>query len=134
MEKKFTEPTQLRPGGNRMLDAALVSIDLLHFIKQIKNEVAWQNSDRNAITVFKAENMRIVLVALKKGASMDTHTANGIISVQVLQGHIKFNTGKQSVELHDGQLLALHEKIPHSVIAIEETVFLLTLSVSPIVK
>ena len=35
------------------MDAALVTIDLRNFIKQIKEEKAWNESDRNAITVFK---------------------------------------------------------------------------------
>ena len=61
-------------------------------------------------------------------SEMPRHTADGIISVQVLEGLIQFNTDKQSVELGKGQMLALHERIPHSVKAIRETVFLLTLT------
>ena len=59
---------------------------------------------------------------------MATHTAKGIISVQVLEGQIKFTTDAQTAALNKGQMLTLHEGIPHSVLAIEETVFLLTLS------
>lgn len=130
MEEKFNEATPQRPSGNRIIDAELVSIDLPHFLKQIKSEIAWQTSDRNAITVFKTDGMRIVLIALHKGARMDTHTANGIISIQVLQGHIEFKTNGQTVEFSDGQLLALHKSIPHSVLALKESIFLLTLSTS----
>lgn len=98
------------------------------FIKQIKEETTWKESDRNAITVFKTNGLRIVLLALHEGAEMARHTAEGIISVQVLEGKMKFNTDKQSVELSKGQILALHEQIPHSVLAIKETIFLLTLT------
>jgi len=48
--------------------------------------------------------------------------------VQVLEGRIQFDTGQQSVELSKGHMLALHEGIPHSVLAKEESVFLLTLA------
>ena len=34
----------------------------------------------------------------------------------------------KSVELSKGQMLALHERIPHSVLALKEAVFLLTLT------
>ena len=52
-----------------------------------------------------------------------------MISVQVLQGQILFTTGEQSVELGKGEMLALlHEGVPHSVLAKEETIFLLTLT------
>ena len=59
---------------------------------------------------------------------MVRHTADGIISVQVLVGRLQFNTDQQSVELNKGEMLALHERIPHSVLALKETVFLLTLT------
>ena len=130
MEIKYNEATPQRPEGDRSLDAALVAIDLPVFVKQIKEESTWKESDRNAITVFKTNGLRIVLIALHKGAVMPTHTADGIISVQVLEGQMQFNTEWRSVELSNGQMLALHERIPHSVLALKETIFLLTLTTS----
>ena len=131
MENKSNEATPQRPGGNRQLDAMMVTIDLPVFMKQIKEEKPWLESDRNAMTVFKTDGMRIVLIALHAGAEMATHTANGIISVQVLEGRIKFSIDQQSVELTKNQVVTLHERIPHSVLAKEESIFLLTLS-SPV--
>jgi quercetin dioxygenase-like cupin family protein len=128
MEEKYNEATPQRPEGDRQVDAPILAIDLPRFIKQIKEETAWEESDRNAITVFKTNGLRIVLIALHKGAEMVKHTAEGIISVQVLEGKMQFNTDQQSVELSKGKMLALHERIPHTVLAIEETIFLLTLT------
>ncbi len=134
MDEKYNESTPQRPEGDRSVDAALVSIDLPLFIEQIKQESAWKDSDRNAITVFKTNGLCIVLIALHEGAEMARHTANGIISVQVLEGQIQFNTDSQSYKLNKGQMLALHERIPHSVRAIKETIFLLTLTTTLAVK
>lgn len=128
MEEKFNESTAQRPDGDRMIDAALVSIDLPIYMSQIKGEISWKDGKRNAITVFKTYGLRIVLIALHEGSEMTRHTADGIITVQVLEGQIQFNTDQQSVELGKGQMLALHERIPHSVKAIQETTFLLTLT------
>ncbi len=128
MNEKFNDSTNQRPQGERIIDAALVTIDLRNFTKQIREEKAWKESDRNAITVFKTDGMRIVLLALHKDAEMIKHTADGIISIQVMEGKILFKTEEQSVELGSGQMLALHENIPHSVVAMEETIFLLTLT------
>jgi quercetin dioxygenase-like cupin family protein len=130
MEEKYNEATLQRPKGDRPLDAPFVDIDLPQFIKQIREETLWEESDRNAITVFKTNGLRIVLIALHKGAEMVRHTADGIISIQVLEGNMQFNTDQQSVELNKGQMLALHERIPHSILAIRESVFLLTLTTS----
>jgi quercetin dioxygenase-like cupin family protein len=129
-EQKFNEATSQRPEGDRPLDAPLVEMDLNAFRRQIKEEQAWQNSDRNSITIFKTDGMRLVLVGLHQGAEMKTHTAPGIISVQVLEGKIQFSTEQQTAELGEGQMLALHKGIPHSVHAMEESVFLLTLAIA----
>jgi len=74
--------------------------------------------------------MRIVLVALHEDAVITKHIANGTISVQVLEGGINFITDSQSVILEKGQMIALHKGEPHSVAAIKESVFLLTLAAS----
>ena len=134
MDEKFNESTPQRPSGDRSIDAALVTIDLPLFAEQIKQEPSWKDSDRNAITVFKTNGLRLVLIALHEGAEMARHTANGIISLQVLEGQLQFNTDTQSVELNKGQMLTLHERIPHSVRAIKETTFLLTLTTALTVK
>ena len=130
MEEKYNDSTALRPDGERMIDASLVRIDLPLYMSQIKEEKSWKDGKRNAMTVFKTNGLRIVLIALHEGSEMARHTADGMISVQVLEGQIEFNTDHQSVELDKGQMLALHERVPHSVKAIRETIFLLTLTTS----
>ena len=128
MEIKNNESTDLRPEGTRLMDAPLVSIDIPEFIKQLKAEATWENSDRNAMTVYKTNGMRIVLIALHEDAILKKHTADGIISVQVLEGEIIFSTDGQPVVIKQGQMIALHKGLPHSVKAIKESVFLLTLT------
>ena len=130
MEIKNNDSTDLRPEGARLMDAPLVSMDIPEFIKQLKSEATWENSDRNAMTVYKTNGMRIVLIALHEDAVMQKHTADGIISVQVLEGEIIFSTDDQSMVIRKGQMIALHKGVPHSVKAIKESVFLLTLTTS----
>lgn len=130
IQEKSNEATPQRPEGERVLDAELIEVDLSRFRKQIKQEQAWVNGDRNAITIFKTDAMRIVMIALHEGAEMKTHTAPGIISVQLLEGNISFRTAKRSCEFKEGQMLALHAGIAHSVFANKESTFLLTLATS----
>ena len=130
MKRKYNDPTDLRPDGRRVIDAPLVSIDIPEFIKQLKTEVTWQTNDRNAITVFKTNGLRIVLIALHEEAVMQDHATDGIISVQVLEGQINFSTDKESKILKQGEMIALHSGLSHSVKAIKESVFLLTLTTS----
>jgi quercetin dioxygenase-like cupin family protein len=128
MEIKNNESTDLRPEGARLMDAPLVRMDIPEFIKELKREATWGNSDRNAMTIYKTNGMRIVLIALHKEAVMKKHTAEGIISVQVLEGEINFSTDNESIVLGQGNMIALHTGLPHSVKAIKESVFLLTLT------
>ena len=130
METKSNDPTPQRsePAAGRPLDAPLLVFDLPALLAQVRQEPAYRTSDRNTLTLFKTDGMRLVLLALHAGAELKTHTAPGIISVQVLEGRLIFRTVEQATELAQGQLLTLHAGIPHSVTAVTEAVFLLTLA------
>lgn len=130
MTNKSNEATALRPQGDRLLNASLVEIDLNKFITELKEETTWADSDRNSITVFKSYNTTIVLIGLHANAELKTHTAKGHISVQVLDGEIKFTVEQQTVSLEKGQMICLQENIPHSVLAIKESFFLLTMMIN----
>jgi quercetin dioxygenase-like cupin family protein len=128
MDVKYNRSTELRPDGGRLMDAPVVPINIPDFLNQIKNEPAWEDSDRNAMTVYKTDGMSIVLIALHKDAVMEKHSTNGIVSVQVLDGEVKFDTEEKSHNLKKGQIIALHRNVAHSVSATEESVFLLTVA------
>lgn len=128
MEEKYNISTDQRPEGERVLDAPMVQIDIPGFVERIKSESAWETGDRNAITVFKTDGLRIVLVALHKGAVLSEHSAAGILSLHVLEGEIKFESQNKSVNLGRGQMVTLHKGLTHAVTAIVESVFILSLS------
>ena len=100
MEDKSNDPTPQRPEpeAGRPLDAPLLVFDLPALLAQVRQEPAYRTSDRNSLTVFKTDGMRIVLLALHAGAELKTHTAPGIISVQVLEGRLTFRTAGQATE------------------------------------
>lgn len=129
MLTKSNDATPQRPDGDRILDAELVLMNLNKAQEQIKSESAWLNSDRNAITLFKSEGLRIVLMALHTEAELKAHKAPGIITVQVLEGEIKFKTAIQESNLAKGEMLTLHKGITHSVLALKEAVFILTIAI-----
>jgi quercetin dioxygenase-like cupin family protein len=80
------------------------------------------------MTVYKTNGMRIVLIALHEDALLKKHTSDGIISVEVPEGELIFSSDDQSVVIKKSQMIALHKGLPHSVKAIKESVFLLTLT------
>ncbi|MCX6210632.1 MAG: hypothetical protein NTZ59_14300 [Bacteroidetes bacterium] len=130
MENKIIKATNQRPVSNHIIDASIVNIDILTFIKQIKNETAWKENDRNAITVFKTNGLSIVLIALHQNAEMTKHKTNELMSIQMLEGEIEFSTNDESFSLKDGQMIAAHSRLEHSILALQESVFLLTVTTS----
>ena len=127
MENKSNEATTLRPEGDRILNARLVEIDLNKFITELKQETTWADSDRNSITVFKSDIITIVLIGMRENAELKEHTAIGNITVQVLEGEINFVAEQQILSLAKGQMITLEANIPHSVTALKDSFFLLTL-------
>jgi len=130
MENKSNEATALRPERERILNARLVEIDLNKFMAELKQETTWADSDRNSITVFKSNTSTIVLIGLHKNAELKEHNAIGNISVQVLEGEINFVAEQQTFSMVKGQMITLAANIPHSVTALKESFFLLTMLIN----
>ena len=129
MDIKHNESTYNRPWGERPVDAPVVPVDLHAYTQQLMEERAWQENDRNAITVFKSEGITVVLIGLHKHAEMKPATVEGtgIFTLQVLDGQITFRTENESIDLSRGQMVVLHEHLPYSTTANEETFCLLTM-------
>ena len=127
MEEKHNEATINRPEGDRPVDAPVVLVNIPDFIRQLKNEKAWDKNDRNAITVFKSDKMRIILVAMHKKAEMTTEHPENIFSLQVINGKIELNTGAKTVEVKKREMFVLHANIPYKIEALKKSIFLLTI-------
>lgn len=130
MEIKHNDATRNRPFGDRPIDAPFVPIDLHGYTQQLMLEEAWQKNDRNAITVFKSDTMTVVLVALHTDTEMKpgNFEGTGTLNLQILEGRLRFVTGHENLEINRGQMIVLHEHIPYSATALEETVCLLTMT------
>jgi quercetin dioxygenase-like cupin family protein len=126
MEERYNESTINRPEGERPVDAPVVVVNIPEFIKKIKKEKAWDKNDRNAITVFKSDKLRIILVAMHKKAEMTTEHPENIFSLQVLDGRVKLHSSEKTVEVREDELFVLHANIPYKVEAVKKSVFLLT--------
>lgn len=126
MEERHNEATINRPEGERPIDAPVVLVNIPEFIKKIKKEKAWDKNDRNAITVFKSDKLRIILVAMHKKAEMTTERPENIFSVQVISGKVKLDTAGKSFAVSEEDLLVLHPNITYKIVALRKSVFLMT--------
>lgn len=124
--EKFNRATTNRPDGARSLDAPAMRINLPDAIRMIRNEKAWEQSDRNAITLLHSEYQRIVLVALKEGAELARHATDAAQTIQVLSGRIWVETDALSFNLDENEIGSIAPKLQHYIHAEEESVFVMT--------
>jgi len=125
MEIKRNEATLNRPEGDRVLDAPYVFMDLNDFVKQLKDEEAWDKNDRNGITIFKTDNLTTVLTCLHKEAAIKDNTVDGLFQVQVLSGKVRISTNDGDVDMKDGEMITLHPNVPHSLLALKKSTLLM---------
>lgn len=96
-------------------------------IEKLRHEPAYE-SGRNAKTVAKYEDFRIVLTAIKGGTHIQEHHSAGRISVQTVAGHIRMRAVGREFDLPQGRLLVLDRGVQHDVEALQDSAFLLTVA------
>lgn len=111
----------------RDLNAMLLSFSIEKEIEKLHNEAGWTERDRNAITLQKDDNLRVVLMSLHKGTVLQEHKAEGAITIFVLSGKLIFTAESKDITLEANDLLVLDKPVVHRVEALEETNFLLTI-------
>ncbi len=119
------ERQQRRPHPTPMA-APYLEFDITSELEQLHREAAWQ-SGQNTKTLVKFDDLRIVLVALKACSRIPGHQTEGRISIHSVTGHIQVRAQGRTFDLPSGRLLALDQRLPHDVEALEDSAFLLTI-------
>ena len=122
------ETTGTSERAPQQLTGLVLAFDLTREVAQLHEEAAWLHGGRNAKTLVKESDFRIVLIALRAGERMEEHQAAGRISVQTLAGHVRLHAAGVDMDLPAGRLVSLERDVPHAVEALEESAFLLTIA------
>jgi quercetin dioxygenase-like cupin family protein len=120
--------TRPHPESERSLHGPLQSFDLDAEVTRLREEKAWQEGVRNAITLRKGEGLNVVLLVMKEGDQLDEHSAPGPITLSVHEGRVRFSTADKSVEAEAGTVLACDAGVRHSVEALDDAVCLLNVA------
>jgi quercetin dioxygenase-like cupin family protein len=126
MEIKRNEATFNRPDGDRVLDGTYVFVDIPSYVRQIKEEKAWEKNDRNGITVFKSENITQVITMLHHGSAIKDNEMEEYFTVQVLAGNVRITTAEGDIDALKNQMITFHPHVKHSLEALSESILLLT--------
>jgi quercetin dioxygenase-like cupin family protein len=83
---------------------------------------------RTAKTLVKEGPLRITLVALKQGVSLQEHQVAGAVSIQALRGRVAIEADGARSDLRAGQLLVLDADIRHRATGVTDCAILITMS------
>jgi quercetin dioxygenase-like cupin family protein len=122
----MADQRQARP--DRPAAGPLVHVRLQEEIERLKHEPAWRSGDRNAITLTKEPALRVVLMALHKGARVHEHRAGGSLTFQLITGAVRFRAAGKALELGPGEVVVLEPAVAHELEALAESACLLTLT------
>jgi quercetin dioxygenase-like cupin family protein len=112
----------------RALTGPVLTFDLAAEADRLRSESPWREHGRNAVTLVKYSDLRIVFILMKPAARLQEHHADARISVQTLRGHARLHLGGEIIDLPAGHLMTLDKGIPHDLEAVEESEVLLTIA------
>lgn len=104
----------------------ILHFDLLNEPGELRREAFWSRG-RNAKTLAKHGDIRVVLTVMKAGEELQQHQAHGTVLIQLLQGRVTTSVLDQVLELSPGHLVVLDPNLPHNLQAVEDSVVLLTI-------
>jgi quercetin dioxygenase-like cupin family protein len=109
------------------IGAPIVKVCLGNAVKKLQSDPAWEHG-RSSRTLAKYPDFRAVLVTMKAETTMEEHNTEGSISVHTLTGRVRLKVGNQQVEIPADHVVMLNSDLPHSVHALVDSSFLLTIA------
>ncbi len=107
------------------VSGAVLSFPLVEEMHRVRGELA-SSETRIARTLVKEGPIRVTLVAVAPGGALHEHTADGPVTIQVLDGDLELDAGSRTWPADAGTLLALEAGVAHAVRSPSGCVFLLT--------
>jgi quercetin dioxygenase-like cupin family protein len=114
--------------ASRPLAGPILTFDFAEEVERLRQEGPWLQHGRNAVTLVKHADFRIVLMLMRPGTRLQDHHTAARISVQTVHGHVCLHLRDRVVDLPAGSLLALEREVEHDVEAIQESIVLLTIA------
>ena len=110
----------------RSLGSEVLGFALNEERARLKDPARLERNGRNSRTLVKNGPLRVVLIMVGPGGKIAPHRAPGPITVQVLDGEIRFRALGQDHRLGVWELLVLDAGVEHDVFSEPGGTFLLT--------
>lgn len=116
------------PSIERPLSGDVLVFDLEDERERAADPILLERSGRNARTLLKSGPLRVTLVVVAARGEIAEHQAEGPITVQPVQGAVRFSALGRDYDLRPGQVLSVGPGVRHRVTSEEGGAFLLTVA------
>jgi quercetin dioxygenase-like cupin family protein len=102
--------------------------ELADEVRSLRGELDHTSGGRAAKTLAKTDGLRVTLVLLSSGTTLNPESTAGGASLHVLEGRLRVHAEGERWDLGPRELIVLGENLRDPVTAIEETAFLVTVA------
>jgi len=112
----------------RLLSAPHLAFDPGELIRELRRDESYRRSGRLGRTLVKEGPLRLILVVLAEGVEVGTHHAEAPLTVQPLEGRLRYRVDEELFEIRTGELLYFGSGHAQEIRAMEDTALLLTVT------
>jgi len=112
---------------SRALTGESLTFDLAGQIAELRADDAYQRSGRTGRTLVKEGPLRLTLTLLAEGVEVGTHHAAAPMTLQLLEGRLRYRVGDTESEIAEGEVLFFGPGHAQDIRALEDTALLLTI-------
>lgn len=117
---------RLRVHPEERLAAPVQRIDLAASARQLRSEAHAPVSGHRQIAVYRHGPVTLLHFVFEQGGIMKEHSAEGVVTMHGLTGHLVVVAEEEAYDLTPGQVIALAPAIRHTVRALEPSEMLLS--------
>ncbi len=113
---------------SRALTGKHLSFDFAEHIAELRRDDHYVQTGRIGRTLVKEGALRLTLTVLAEGADAGTHHAADPMTLQVLEGRLRYRVGDDEFKIREGELLFFGPGHAKDIRALEDTALLLTIT------
>ena len=126
--RRFSGPEVSLPSITRALTGENLTFDMDEQIAELRRDECYVRSGRVGRTLVKAGPLRITLTLIAEGVEVGTHHAASPMTLQALQGRLRYRVGDEEFEIGQGEVLFFGPGHTQDIRALEDTALLLTIT------
>jgi quercetin dioxygenase-like cupin family protein len=102
--------------------------ELTDEVGSLRRDLHHTSGARAAKTLAKTDGLRLTLVLLKSGATLNPESTAGGASLHVLEGRVRVQAESEQLDLGPGDVIVLGENLREPVTAMQDAAFLVTVA------